>query len=1022
LFGNIDVRVDGEPVSKFKYAKVRALLAYLALESHRPLPRPSLAALLWPDQPENAARSSLSQALATLRRAMGPKHEAALRTGVDTIQLDPNAIQVDVSQFLALLREAETHEHRSWRTCTPCALRLEQAIALYRGNFLADFSLPDSATFEEWGGLQREHLLQRALSALQHLAEWQEWRGRYADAIATVRRQLDLEPYLEVNHRTLLRLLALNGEQSAALTHYQQLQALLSRELGARPEAGTTLLYNQVLQSRLGGLRQQAGFTVPLPPTPLVGRASELDAVCSKLQNGARLLTITGTAGIGKTRLALETAYKLRYDYEDGVYYVELAPLNDPLLVGAGIGRVLGLKERPGQDMRHTLQDHLRSKHLLLLLDNFEHVDQAATLVSGLLGVCPGVKFLVTSRKPLKLRAENLFPLQPLAEEEALQLFEQRAQAAGASNPEAGDRTIYREICRRLDGLPLAIELFAAQARVRSARELLAQIEQSRLSPLPGLSDLPDRQQTLRTAIQWSYDLLEAEQQLVFRRLGVFAGGCTVETLLAVVGESPSRLLAVEALQDASLVQVQATGGERRYILLQTLREFALEQLVSQGEAEAARRRHAETFLSLVELTKPKLNGLDQKDWFDRLERELANLRLALSWSQANAIETGLRIASNLENLWIVRGISTEGRKWLQSALQAGVELPVESRAEALRVAGVLARNQEDYPEARQLLDQSREIFLKIEDSNGLARTLYHLGTVSEGQADYPTALAYFQEGLDLARSQQDWFLEACALDGLALLAVRRGDYAQARIHDEQALGLFQAHHNIRNIAMTTSNLGIIASNQGDYPAARRYLETALASGREIGDQHVITLAMLNLANVQIAQGDYAGARANLEESIHRQRTTGDTTGLAAQLGAFGRALQKLGESVAARAAQAEALSLRAGVGDQRGVAVSLENLALVEFDESQAERAALLLGAAEAIRDAISAPITPSRRLENEKLVAAIRLALGQPAFDQAWAAGRDLTLEQAVELGLTPPPASPQMKIPFGEGRGLK
>ena len=978
------------------------MLTYLAMASHHPLPRLSLAALLWPDQPERAARSSLSQALATLRGALGEKTtlESVLWADAESVRLNPEDIQVDVTEFLSLLHACESHHHHSWRTCTPCALRLLQATALYQGDFLAGFSIADSATFEEWAGLQREHLLQRALSALQHLAEWQAWRGRYPEAIETVRRQVDLEPFLEVNQRHLLRLLALNGEQAAAQAHYRQLQSMLDRELGIEPEAETASLYAQSLQGGLSGMERRPPFAVPVPPASFVGRAAELEDICSSLQEGVRLLTITGTGGMGKTRLALETAHRLHYDFEDGVHYVALAPLNDPLLVGTAIAHALGVKERPGLSSLDTLQAYLRSKHLLLVLDNFEHVEQAATLVADLLASCPGIKFLVTSRKPLNLRAEQQYPLDSLAEDEALQLYEQRAQAAGGRIASEEDKSIGREICRRLDGMPLAIELCAARARLHTPGEMLRQIEKPLQVLVSGPRDLPERHQTLRKAIQWSYDLLPPEQQPVFRHLGLFAGGCTLETAQSVMGADTDLLPILEALQQASLLQIQTVAGERRFSMLETLREFALEQLAAQGEAAAARQRHAEAYLDLAELARPELDGADQKAWFDRLSRELANLRLALSWSRDCAIETGLRLATTLDVFWSVAGYSLEARKWLRDALQSSQQVPTEIQARGFLVAGALAYLQGDYQEAHENLHQSHALCLQVENTAGFARVLYFLGLAAEEQANYTAAQGYLQESLRLSREVKDWHTEAGSLNGMAFIASRQGDLVLSRSYDEQALSLYRAHNAIRDIAGLTLNLGIDAYEQGDHKTAREYTETALAAALEYGDHYLITLSRLNLGNVQVAQGDYAAARANLEESIARQKAQGDTISLDAQLGVLGRALHKLGEYRPARAAQAEALSIRASTGDRRGVAVSLENLAPVEHSEGQPGRAAHLLGAAEAIREAIHAPVLPARRSEYEQLVGAVRGALGEAAFANAWAAGRTMTPEQAVEF----------------------
>ncbi|MBC8076279.1 MAG: AAA family ATPase, partial [Chloroflexales bacterium] len=406
LLGPFAVTINGAPVTTFEYAKVRALLAYLAVEAHRPHPRAELATLLWPDQPERSARGSLSQALMTLRNALGDKaaDRPVLLSDTQSVRLDPQgASNLDVTQFLGLLRASDAHPHHSWRVCTPCAERLQQAMQVYRGHFLADIAVADNAAFEEWVTLQREHLLQRALGALERLTERAQWRGAYGEAIAYAQRQIALDPLLEAPQRVLMRLLASNGEGTAALARYRQTQTMLAHELAAEPEKATTTLFDQIRAGNVDSLQPpQAPFVVPALPTPLVGRTAELRAVCARLQDGnARAVTIIGTGGIGKTRLALEAAHTLRYNFEDGVYVVELAALNDATLVVDAIAQALGVKERPGQRISATTRDYLRAKHVLLVLDNFEPGVDAAPGLSELLAACPTLTVLVTSRTPL---------------------------------------------------------------------------------------------------------------------------------------------------------------------------------------------------------------------------------------------------------------------------------------------------------------------------------------------------------------------------------------------------------------------------------------------------------------------------------------------------------------------------------------------------------------------------------------------------------------------------------------------
>lgn len=1005
LLGPFEARLDGEPLTRFPYAKVRGLLAYLALESQRPQSRATLAALLWPDQPERTARASLSQALTSLRALLGDKPDAppALLTEADAVQLNPHwTVTVDVAQFLALLRVCDAHAHHSWRTCSPCAERQRQAAALYRGNFLAELSIADSSAFEEWAGLQREPLQQRALSALGRLADWAEWRGQYAHAIEAVRRQVALDPYQERGQRQLIRLLALNGELAAAQAQYRSLEALLAREIDARPEEATAHLHAQIRQGNLAGLRREPPFAVPGAPSPLVGRAADLEMVCALLQDGVRGLTLTGTAGVGKTRLALEAAQRLRFEFEEGVTFVALAPLQEAGRVGEAIANALEIQEKPGRSALETLRTHLRNRHLLLVLDNFEHVAAAAPLVAQLLEACPGLKVLATSRQRLNLRGERQLPLQPLVEAEAMQLFQDRLRAAGGSLAGDSDRAHYREICRRLDGLPLAIELFAARARRLSPAEMLRQLEQPLQALTSGPRDAPERHQALRSALQWSFDLLDAEEQQVFTCLGVFVGGFTAEAAQVVVGVSPAVAPRLEALCEANLALAQAGAGETRYSFLETLREFALERLAAQGGAPAAYQRHADYFLALAKRAEPELIGPDQKAWFDRLGRELPNLRAALAWCQANSVEMALRLAAALGQFWEVRGHMAEGLAWLQAALSVSPRAWPEARAWALLAAGRITQTQSDLNASRALLKESRQLFLRLEEPAGLAHALYKLGMVTARQGDIPASLEQLRESLDIARAAGDTYSQSGALTGLALVADRQGDPAQAISYCEQALALNQARRDPRNTAGGLLNLGIQQYSLGNFAAARQRIEASLAVAHQLDDYQLIRLCQLNLGNVLIAQGHPAAARDLLEEAIALHIAHRDELSADAALATLGRALEKLDDLAAARERQGQALRLRAEAGDRRGAAVSLSSLARLDNREGQPARAATILGASEAIHQAIGSVVSPNARVELEKLVASVKTALGEAAFEQAWAAGRALSFEAAVAFAL--------------------
>ncbi|MBL8046907.1 MAG: AAA family ATPase, partial [Anaerolineales bacterium] len=585
LLGPLRVTVDETPVSEFKYNKARALLAYLAAEARKPYTRAELCALLWPELPERAARRNLTQVLSSLRDALnGAEPETEwLLTSAESVELNPEAaLSVDVHQFNILLMEADRHAHRSWRTCGECAERLRQAAALYRGDFLHQMAVADSAPFEEWALLARERLRQRAMSALERLAQRAEWCGHYSEGVEYARRLVELDDLREASQRELLRLLALNGQPAAAEAQYEQLRRLLRQELSVAPEAETAKLAEQIHSGQAEALSRYAAPPVsgPLPSNPLIGRTAELHALTQRLRSPqVRALSLIGPPGLGKTRLALEAAHALRYDFEDGVYFVELAPVAEASHMASTLASALGVKEQSGRTLAEAVMAYLKPHNILLVLDNFEHVLEAAGFIAELLAVCPAVKVLATSRAPLHIRAEQQQALGPLSEIAAAQLFAERVRAL---QPEflvnESNRAAIAAVCARLDYLPLAIELIAVRARSLSPAELLQQLEH-RLSALEtGPRDMPERQRTLRGAIAWSYELLGAPEQRVFAYLGVFAGGGPLPAIQAVAGSEAGVLPALEALTQNSLVFTQTVAGETRFILLDTIREYALEQ------------------------------------------------------------------------------------------------------------------------------------------------------------------------------------------------------------------------------------------------------------------------------------------------------------------------------------------------------------------------------------------------------------------------------------------------------------
>jgi predicted ATPase/class 3 adenylate cyclase len=682
---------------------------------------------------------------------------------------------------------------------------------------------------------------------------------------------------------------------------------------------------------------------LPAQTTPFIGRENQIRVIKEQLSNAnVRLLTLSGVGGTGKTRLALQAAADMVDDFEHGVFFVPLAALGDPGLVLQTIAQAFEVREAAGRQLKEQLKDHLREKQMLLVLDNFEQVIDAAPLVIDLLTAAPRLKVLVTSREVLRLSGETDYPVPPLSlpdpkrlpplerltQYEAVALFIERAVAVKPGFAVTNENApAVAEICYRLDGLPLAIELAAARVRVLPPQRMLAELSHSLSFLMGGARDLPGRQKTLRGAIDWSHDLLTGAEQQLFRRLAVFVGGGTLEAIEAVCNleNDWSVLETVESLVGKSLVKQAEAHGEPRFAMLETIREYAGERSIAAGEAERVRERHRDYFLALGEQAAAKLKGAEQGKWFVRLEEEHDNFRSALGWSLLEVGSGGgLRLCVALYRYWLNRGHLSEGRDWCMRILsEAGVEGRTTERAKLLSATGLLA---------------------------------------------------YWQ-----------------------------GDYPAARARHEECLAIWGQLGDRRGIAVSLNNLGMVARSQGDYASARAMYEETLVIQRERGDRWAAAAALNNMANLAAEQGDYRGSQTQLQESLAIWRELGDRGATATALENLGNVAYEQGELAAARALHVESLSLRRQVGDKLGIVISLERLAAVAASLGSPLRAARIWGAAERLRAEIGSALEPKDRSHLDRRGAAAREALGDDAaFDRAWQDGRSLTLEQAIDLAL--------------------
>jgi predicted ATPase/class 3 adenylate cyclase len=721
---------------------------------------------------------------------------------------------------------------------------------------------------------------------------------------------------------------------------------------------------------------------LPTQPTPLVGREREVTKVSDLLRRAdVRLLTLTGTGGTGKTRLALQSAAELIDEFEDGVFFVALDTISDHELVASTVAHVLGVTEGGDQPLEERLKEYLHERESLLLLDNFEQVVEATPLLEGLLAAAPRLKVIVTSRVALRLYGEHEFPVPPLelpdtrrlpkpedlAQYEAVKLFIERARAVKPDFVLTNENaSAVAEICARLDGLPLAIELAAARIRLLPPQAMLARLG-SRLKLLSGgARNLPERQRTLRGAIEWSHGLLAPEEQILFARISVFAGGCTLEAIEAVCNAegdlTVDSLEGVSALLEKSLLrQEEGPDGEPRFVMLETIHEYAREKLEEGEEAEEIKRAHAQYFLALAEEAEPELRGPDQFEWFERLEAEHDNLRALLSWSlESGGTELGLRLAGALGEFWYARGHYREGKGWLEGVLaKDGGSTLAATRAKALEAVGWLANERGD-----------------IEGAEAAAEEGLSLSA---------------QAGIESTRN-------ASFLRILGATARIRGDHERANELYKESLALSREAGDRWGIAQSLINLGSTAHMQGDHERAKELYEEGLILSRELGGAQPLADFLISVGYTSLLESDHERATALNEEAaalLREQRHRGD---LQYAVDNLGWAALVRGDHQQARKLFEESLRLCWELGDRTIAAESLEGLACVAEAEGEAERATRLFGVAETLREAVGYHQTPEECALREPYLTTARSRMEEAE----WAEERAMTLAEAISYAL--------------------
>jgi len=948
--------------------KQRALLAVLLLHAGQVVAVERLVDELWGEDPPDTAAHVLQVYVANLRKVLDPHRPrraagGVLRTQAPGYLAEPGPEALDLARFERLAAEGRAALAAS--DAEKAASLLRSALALWRGPALADVVLEASGQGEV------ARLEERRLAALEERIEADLALGRQAELVGELQALVAAQPLRERMRGQLMLALYRAGRQAEALAAYQQTREVLADELGIDPSRQLQELQRAVLvqdpalnwvappgpegsaQVVIAGLpaklpppktRETRPTNLPAQPTPLLGRERELKAITGLLgRDRTRLVTLTGPGGTGKTRLALRAAEEALDEFPDGVFFVSLAAISDPNLVVATVAQTLGVREGAGRTIDESLQHHLKDKQLLLLLDNFEQVVEAAAEVSRLVAACPLLKVLATSREPLHLPGEQQYPVPPLpipdrpslqrpdplllSQYVAVALFTERAQAVNPDFQLTNENAhAVGEVCVRLDGLPLAIELAAARSKLLPPHAILGRLGQ-RLKLLTGTTrGVPERQQTLRNTIDWSYELLPEGERALFARLAVFVGGCSLEAAEAVCdpcGELGVEVLdGIASLVDKSLIRQQERAeGEPRFVMLETVREYALERLEADPSAPEVRRRHSDYFGQLAEQARGGLEGPHQQAWLERLEEDHANLRAVLArlLDQRQA-EHAMRVVSGIWAFWLFRGHLREGQRWSEEVLAQADPSRSVLRGDLLAILGEFYRYQGDFERSIRVKEEALPI-LRHTDPRLAAAVLHDLGEIAaQAQGQYARALELHEESMALRRQLGDQGGIAHALTGLADLAVRTGDLAQAAALYQQVLQI----------------------------------------ARELQDDTFASFAMVNLAH--IARLDANGGRA---AAILR-----------------------------------DGLALAGKRRDPYVLVDGLEEAAAVAAGRDEAGHAARLFGAAAAIREAsgLLAPPFPDDRARN---LAQVRDQLGAD-FPAAWNEGLAMPLEHAVTYAL--------------------
>ena len=973
ILGPLEV-LDGDRGLALGGIKQRALLALLLLHVNEVVSSDRLIAALWGEEQLEDAPRALQVAVSRLRRTLEPNRPSGQSSGLLITRPPGYALRLDHGQLdVQRFEDVAAAGREALAAGDPArsADTLERALALWRGPPLADLA------YESFAQAEIGRLEELRISALEDRIAADLDLGRHANLVAELRDLAEQHPLRERMRGQLMLALYRSGRQAEALEAFRDARRSLVAELGIEPDPTLQRLHALILDQD-GSLDPPkpavpprpgpaaVPFRVPLPRTDTVGREEDVASVRELLRNG-RLLTLVGAGGIGKTRLAVEVARTVHADYADGVCFVSLATTEAPDLMAATVAAAMAVAPLADEPALEGLVRLIDDKHMLVVLDNFEHVLAAADVVSELIEACDGLRILITSREPLRLSGEQLFVVGPLAlpapEERfspvsvlrspAIRLFVERCRDrdVGFALDDANAASV-AEICARLDGMPLAIELAAAHAALLAPEEIIGRLDDALTVLVGGPRDAPPRQQTLRATLDWSHALLDHQEQQAFAGLAVFSGGCTLEAAETVLGID---LRAVETLLTKSLlVRHTQDDGEPRVRMLEPVRAYAVERFMERPDAEDLPRRHCEYYVGLAERSEPALRGPDQMTWLHRLGADHANLRAAVLWSlRAERPELGLRLASALGIH--AGGLHSEIPGWLEATLKAASDAEPPLRAKALLALGLLIGGG---PAPAEHLHEALRLFRAESDGHGAAQALIALSIDIDQAGERDLAAQLAGEALELARTTEDEWLIASALGAQVLGSPE--SFRHTRHFGEQGLAMVRRSGDRIQLSIALGNFGFAAMAAGDYAAAAPALEEAVAIAEEVEDTRVLPFSTVNRGLLHVLQGaDRLAARD------------------------FARTLALCRES-----------------GQPLPVAEALSGLAAIAVRRGEMDLASRLSGASDAHRlfGAVGEPELQLRR----ELIDPARARSDDADWAREWAAGNSLTFSQAIALGI--------------------